>query len=36
MEKELLENYNIVDKLRVSEEISKFIRWVFKKDFSFY
>ncbi len=35
-EKELSENYNTVDKLRASEEISKFIRWVFKKDPSFY
>ena len=35
-EKELAENYNTVEKLRASEEISKFVKWVLKKDPSFY
>lgn len=35
-EKELCEKYNTVDKLRSSEEIEKFIKWVSKKDPSFY
>ncbi|MEL6835329.1 MAG: HNH endonuclease [Bacteroidota bacterium] len=35
-EKELSENYNTVEKLRASEEMRKFIKWVGKKDPSFY
>lgn len=35
-EKELSEHYDTVDKLRASEEMYKFIKWVSKKDPSFY
>ena len=35
-EKALSESYNTVEKLIASEELAKFIKWVSKKDPSFY
>ena len=35
-EKELSINYDTVEKLRASEEMEKFIKWVAKKDPSYY
>ena len=35
-EKELKEEFHTIDKLKGNEEIIKFIKWVSKKDISFY